>query len=201
MFPGVSGRHHPTPVWTEQVGAPLCLSARAQPLSWAPRYLAWRSDWGLPSSAPRRLQAAPSAALAASSQRAHLPASREQTAYDDLSRIYIDTYMLSSFGRVQLCATPWTVAHQAPLSLGSSRQGHWSGSPLLLQGIEPVPPAAPAPQAASSPLSHQGSPKYVCLPGHYQHYLSVHSSVQYLPTYLYTSYCSCFSDSASLSSN
>ena len=31
---------------------------------------------------------------------------------------------------VQLCATPETAAHQAPPSLGLSRQEHWSGLPL-----------------------------------------------------------------------
>ena len=35
--------------------------------------------------------------------------------------------LLSRFSRVQLCATPWTAAHQAPPSLGFSRQEHWSG--------------------------------------------------------------------------
>ena len=35
--------------------------------------------------------------------------------------------LLSCFSRVQLCATPWTAAHQAPPSLGFSRQEHWSG--------------------------------------------------------------------------
>ena len=35
--------------------------------------------------------------------------------------------LLSRFSRVRLCATPWTAAHQAPLSLGFSRQEHWSG--------------------------------------------------------------------------
>ena len=30
----------------------------------------------------------------------------------------------------QLCATPETAAHQAPLSLGFSRQEHWSGLPF-----------------------------------------------------------------------
>ena len=40
-----------------------------------------------------------------------------------------------SFSRVRLFATPWTVALQAPLSMGVSRQGHWSGLPCLLQGI------------------------------------------------------------------
>ena len=38
--------------------------------------------------------------------------------------------LLSRFSRVRLCATPWTAAHQAPPSLGFSRQEHWSGLPL-----------------------------------------------------------------------
>ena len=38
--------------------------------------------------------------------------------------------MLSRFSRVRLCVTPWTAAHQAPLSLGFSRQEHWSGLPF-----------------------------------------------------------------------
>ena len=39
--------------------------------------------------------------------------------------------LLSRFSRVRLCATPETAAHQAPLSLGFSRQEHWSGLPFL----------------------------------------------------------------------
>ena len=38
--------------------------------------------------------------------------------------------LLSRFSHVQLCATQWTAAHQAPLSLGFSRQEHWSGLPF-----------------------------------------------------------------------
>ena len=38
--------------------------------------------------------------------------------------------LLSRFSRVQLCATPDTAAHQAPPSLGFSRQEHWSGLPF-----------------------------------------------------------------------
>ena len=38
--------------------------------------------------------------------------------------------LLSRFTHVRLCATPQTAAHQAPLSLGFSRQEHWSGSPF-----------------------------------------------------------------------
>ena len=32
-----------------------------------------------------------------------------------------------SVSRVQLFVTPWTIAHQAPLSMGFSRQEYWSG--------------------------------------------------------------------------
>ena len=35
-----------------------------------------------------------------------------------------------SLSRVQLFGTPWTIAHQAPLSMGFSRQEYWSGLPL-----------------------------------------------------------------------
>ena len=38
--------------------------------------------------------------------------------------------LLSRFSRVRLCATPETAAHQAPPSLGVSRQEHWSGLPF-----------------------------------------------------------------------
>ena len=54
---------------------------------------------------------------------------------------YTYTYAcwLSCFSCVRLCVTPWTVAHQAPLSLGSSRQEHWSGSPRPPPGDRPDP--------------------------------------------------------------
>ena len=37
---------------------------------------------------------------------------------------------MKSLSRVQLLATPWTAAHQAPLSMGFSRQEYGSGVPL-----------------------------------------------------------------------
>ena len=40
-------------------------------------------------------------------------------------------------------ATPWTVAHQAPLSIGFSRQEHWSGLPLPAPGDLPDPGIEP----------------------------------------------------------
>ena len=42
-----------------------------------------------------------------------------------------------SLSRVQLCAAPWIVAHQAPLSKGFSRQENWSGLPFPSPGDLP----------------------------------------------------------------
>ena len=41
---------------------------------------------------------------------------------------------VKSLSRVQLFVTPWTIAHQAPLSMGFSRQEYWSGFPFLSPG-------------------------------------------------------------------
>ena len=47
--------------------------------------------------------------------------------------------VLSCIGYVQVFAAPWTVAHQAPLSMGFSRQEHWSGLPCPPPGDHPKP--------------------------------------------------------------
>ena len=58
--------------------------------------------------------------------------------------------MLSHFSHIRLCVTPWTVAHQSPLSMGFSRQQYWSGLPCPPPGdlpdprIEPVSLKSPA---------------------------------------------------------
>ena len=44
---------------------------------------------------------------------------------------------LNHFSLVRLCATPWTVTCQAPLSMGFSRQEYWSGSPCPSPGDLP----------------------------------------------------------------
>ena len=43
-------------------------------------------------------------------------------------------YVLGHFTCVRLFVTPWTVAHQAPLSMGFSRQEYWSGLPFPTPG-------------------------------------------------------------------
>ena len=47
--------------------------------------------------------------------------------------------MLSHLSQGRLFATLWTVAHQAPLSIGFSRQEYWSGFPSPLRGDLPDP--------------------------------------------------------------
>ena len=49
------------------------------------------------------------------------------TAFLHIPNTLLLLLLLSRFSRVRLCATPQTAAHQAPPSLGFSRQEHWSG--------------------------------------------------------------------------
>ena len=76
--------------------------------------------------------------------------------------------LLSLFSRIGLCATPSTAAHQAPLSLGFSRQEHWSGLPF------PSPLAQPSHQQIllilSSNLIPNASTAFYL---HYHHQIQV----------------------------
>ena len=64
---------------------------------------------------------------------------------------------VKSLSPVRLFATPWTVAHQAPPSMGFSRQEYWSGLPfpspgdLRDPGIKPRSPALQADVLTSEP--------------------------------------------------
>ena len=71
--------------------------------------------------------------------------------------ICINIHRLSRFSCVRLCTTPWTIARQAPPSMGFSRQEYWSGLPfpspgdLPDLGIEPRSPALQADALTSEP--------------------------------------------------
>ena len=68
--------------------------------------------------------------------------------------------------RVLLFLTPWTVAHQAPLSMGFPRQEYWSGLPFSSPGDLPDPgvkPTSPALQADSLPSELPGKPLWLFL--------------------------------------
>ena len=66
-------------------------------------------------------------------------------------------------------ATPWTVAHKAPLCIGVSWQEYWHGLPFPLPedlpdpGTEPLCPLSAASQQILYTLSHLGSNQYVGL--------------------------------------
>ena len=72
--------------------------------------------------------------------------------------------VLSRFSCVQLFATLWTIAHQAPLSMGLIRQDHWSVLPcpspedLSNPGTEPMSLTTPKLADRFSPLTPPGKP-------------------------------------------
>ena len=71
-----------------------------------------------------------------------------------------------SLSGVQLFVIPWTVAHQAPLSMGFSRQEYWSGLLFLTPGDLPDPgieSKSPAFLADSLPSAPPGKPNSVCM--------------------------------------
>ena len=75
--------------------------------------------------------------------------------------------------RVQLFSNPWTVAHQAPLSMGFSGQEYWNGLPfpspgvLSHQGIKPGSPSLQADSFLSEPstLHQQPFRPFASFPG------------------------------------
>ena len=72
------------------------------------------------------------------------PTTRNETLQQSESESKVNVKPLS---RVRLFVTPWTAAHQAPLSMGFPTQEYWSGVPfpspgdLSDPGIEPRSPA------------------------------------------------------------
>ena len=66
--------------------------------------------------------------------------------------------------RVQLFATPWTVAYQAPPSMGFSRQEYWSGLPFPSPGDLPNPGIEPGSLASHTdtlPSEPPGKPNKI----------------------------------------
>ena len=70
---------------------------------------------------------------------------------------------VKSLSPVRLFTTPWTVAHQAPLAMGFSRQEYRSGCHFLLQGIFPMQGWKPGLLQCRQTLyhlSHQGAQRH-----------------------------------------
>ena len=73
---------------------------------------------------------------------------------------------VKSLSRVRLSATLWTVAHQAPLSMGFSRQEQWIGLPFPSPGDLPNPgiePRSPILQADGLSSEPPGKPPYIIM--------------------------------------
>ena len=71
---------------------------------------------------------------------------------------------VKSLSCVRLFAIPWTVAYQAPPSMGFSMQEYWSGLPLPSPGDLPDPgiePGSPALQADALPSEPPGKPAFL----------------------------------------
>ena len=66
-----------------------------------------------------------------------------QTQVKRLSSLAAAVLSAQLLSRVQLFATPWTVARQAPLSMGLCRQEYWSGLPFPFPGDLPDPGIEP----------------------------------------------------------
>ena len=102
------------------------------------RIFAWRIPW---TKEPSRLQSM-------GSQESDTTQQLNQPQFHVYVCVYVCTLIWCSC--VQLFVTLWTVAHQAPLPMGFSRQEYWSGMPcplpgdLIDPGIEPKSPAASA---------------------------------------------------------
>ena len=76
--------------------------------------------------------------------------SQQLSAFGNLMEFGFYVCTLSHFSSVWLFEIPWTIAHQAPLFMGFSRQEHWSGWPCPPPGnlpdlaIKPVSPVSSA---------------------------------------------------------
>ena len=68
---------------------------------------------------------------------------------------------MKSLSHVQLLVTPWTVAYQAPLSMGFSRQDNWNGLPFLSPGDLPNPVTEPRSPALQTHALPSEPPEYI----------------------------------------
>ena len=93
----------------------------------------------------------------------YVPMRRHRDLRNSKSRsVKLDTYecCASLLSHVRVFAITWTVVHQAPLFMGFSRKGYWSGLPCPSPGDHPNPgiePGSPALQVDSLPAEQPGN--------------------------------------------
>ena len=122
--------------WTNQFITQLFSSSQPHLLSWeSPRC----EGAEIPLSVDRGCQAARAAAGGAGGGPCLEEAAGALAGRQPMERIYGEPLCVRELSRVQLCASLWTVARQAPLSMGSSRQEYWRELPCPLPGDLPNP--------------------------------------------------------------
>ena len=121
--------------WTNQFIAQLFSSSQPH-LSWESRQCEGAE---IPLPVDRGRQAARAAAGGAGGGPCLKEAAGALEGRQPTERIYGEPVCACELSRVQLCASLWTVARQAPLSMGSSRQEYWRGLPCPLPGDLPDP--------------------------------------------------------------
>ena len=147
--------------WMEEPGRLQCMGSLEVGHDWVTSlslftFMHWRRTW----------QPTPVFLPGKSQGRGHLVGCRlcvaqSWTWLKRLSSSSSNTYM-KLLSRVQLFVTPWTVAYQAPQSMGFSRQEYWSGLPF--QGIFPTQGSnlgLPHCRQMLYRLSYQGSPTLI----------------------------------------
>ena len=93
-------------------------------------------------------------------------------------------FWVKSLSSVRLFVTPWTVAHQAPPSMGFSRQEYWSGLPFPSPGDLPDPgikPRSPTLQAGALASEPSGKPNGYTVSLYFLMTNSLHSKELFLP--------------------
>ena len=101
-------------------------------------------------------------------------------------------HCVSLLSHVRLFVTPWTVANQAPPSMGFSRQVYWSGLPFPCPGDLPDPgiePRSPALQADALPSKPPGKPLSIYLSIYLYIYPSIYLCKRYMTICIYIYIC------------
>ena len=130
---------HPEPLSLWHSTADLCLHRRcsntvlSQSLQWPQKRLTQTCLWVSRSLQQRRGSAVACCRVGGTECSSTCTGSFERS-HHYLHYLH-HSVKVKSLSRVWLFATPWTAAHQAPLSMGFSRQEYWSGLPFPLAQV------------------------------------------------------------------
>ena len=102
--------------------------------------------------------------LTKSSDNIIIPSPSPQLHMSPWHQDYFEKGKSWTLSHVRLSATPWTVVHQTPLSMKSSRQEYWSGLPCPSSRTQGWKPGLLHCRQVLSHLGHRGSPRIILGP-------------------------------------